>query len=109
MSTESAIISAIHEEMRGGDYLDERTLVGIALMIQRAEEHAKTEALKSAAALVRAAAQRIPLGGVISIRGSENISGFNVAEQVARIIENINCERDIYTYLCDEPERQVTP
>jgi hypothetical protein len=62
---------------------------------------------KELARRVRAAAQHIPVGGSISIRGSCPISGFNLAEHVARLIENLGCERDIYSYLCDEPAKFV--
>ena len=65
------------------------------------------DGLKDAARIVRETARRIPLGGTIRIRGGEPISSFNLAEAVARIIEDINCERDIYRRLCDEPEREV--
>ncbi len=57
------------------------------------------------AATIRAAAQRIPLGGTIRIKGSECISGYNLAEHCARIVEDIACERDVYRRLCDHPEK----
>ncbi len=57
--------------------------------------------------LIRRESNRIPLGGSIRIKGSEPISGYNFAEAVARIIEKAGSGHDIYSRLCDQPERSI--
>lgn len=60
------------------------------------------------ATIIRDISRRIPLGGSVRIRGSEPISGYNLAEHVARIVEQMAVDRDVYGYFCDEPEK-ATP
>lgn len=62
---------------------------------------------KEVAARIRAAAKRIPLGGTVRVKGSEPISGYNLAEVIARIVEDAACKRDLYPRLCDQPERDT--
>lgn len=57
------------------------------------------------AAAIRAVAKRVPLGGTIRVRGSVPISGYNLAEECARIVEDLAAGRDVYRRLCDQPAK----
>jgi len=63
--------------------------------------------LIEAAQIIREAARRIPLGGQITILDGHKVNGHYLAMHMAKTLEDIACQRDVYWRLCDEKPREV--
>lgn len=94
----------------GLDFDAEELAIAVAAVEARDREVVEADARRARAmtpeAMVealRAAADRIPVGGTVRVKGGAPISGFNLAAHLVRIIEDAEAGRDVYRHLCDQP------